>query len=45
MSVDPAANPRPEGRAHDNVAGDAVRWTRHAVADLHAELVRNGLVS
>ena len=28
-----------------SAAGDAVRRTRHAVADLHAELARNGLVA
>ena len=50
MSEDPAANPRPWGLAHGDgagpgAAGDAVRRTRHAVADLHAELARNGLVA
>jgi L-ribulose-5-phosphate 4-epimerase len=50
MSEDPAVSPRPEVLAHPDIAGpkhrgDAVRRTRHAVADLHAELVRNGLVA
>ena len=49
-SEDPAASPRPEVPAHNDGAGvrhpgDAVRRTRHAVADLHAELARNGLVA
>ncbi|HEV2933418.1 MAG TPA: L-ribulose-5-phosphate 4-epimerase [Streptosporangiaceae bacterium] len=50
MSEDPAVSPRPEVLAHPDIAGpkhrgDAVRRTRHAVADLHAELMRNGLVA
>jgi L-ribulose-5-phosphate 4-epimerase len=50
MSEDPAVSPRPEVLAHRDGAGpkhpgDAVRRTRHTVADLHAELVRNGLVA
>jgi L-ribulose-5-phosphate 4-epimerase len=33
------------GKGSDPAADDAVRRIRHAVADLHAELVRNGLVA
>jgi L-ribulose-5-phosphate 4-epimerase len=33
------------GRGNPDPASDAVRLTRHAVADLHAELVRNDLVA
>jgi len=47
MSPDPAMNPHPAARA-DPAAGpgtEAVSQARHAVAELHAELVRNGLVA
>ena len=47
MSPDPAMNPHPAARA-DPAAGpetEAVGQARHAVAELHAELVRNGLVA
>jgi len=57
MSPDPAMNPHPAARADPAAgpgavtsggpgpAGDAVSQARHAVAELHAELVRNGLVA
>jgi L-ribulose-5-phosphate 4-epimerase len=44
MSPNPVTNPRPAVRAH-SAAGDEVDRTRRTVADLHAELVRNGLVA
>jgi len=43
MSPVPAASPHPA--MHAGSAADAVRRTRHTVADLHAELVRHGLVA
>jgi L-ribulose-5-phosphate 4-epimerase len=57
MSLDPAANPGAAARAESAspgtaasestgpAAGDVIRRIRHAVAGLHAELVRNGLVT
>jgi L-ribulose-5-phosphate 4-epimerase len=54
MSPDPALNPDPAARAGSAAgtgqppgpaAADAVGRTRLAVAELHAELVRNGLVA
>ena len=43
MSPAPAAHPQPATRAGS--AADVVRRICHTVADLHAELVRNGLVA
>ena len=46
MSPDPAMNPGTvTGGSPGPAAGDAVSQARHTVAELHAELARNGLVA
>jgi len=49
MSPDPGTSPHPAVHADpapaDPAPADAVRRTRRTVADLHADLVRNGLVA
>ena len=45
MSPDPAMDPHPAARANRRRAADAVSRARRTVAELHAELVRNGLVA